>query len=91
MDEYDVGKIRIGQKVMVVLDSYKGKVFQASITKIRPLLNEKSRSLTIEATFNDQPDGLVPSLTAEANILIQTKQFVGILQQPASAASIFIL
>ena len=26
VDEYDVGKIRIGQKVMVVLDSYKGKV-----------------------------------------------------------------
>ena len=74
VDEYDVSKIKIGQQVMVVLDSYKGKVFEALLTKIRPLMNERSRSLTVEATFVNQPDGLVPNLTAEANILIQARQ-----------------
>ena len=74
VDEYDIAKIRLGQKVLLSLDSYKGQSFEASITKIDPLMNDRSRSFTVEANFISRPEVLYPNLTTEANIVIQTKQ-----------------
>ena len=74
VDEYDVAKICIGQKAIVSMDSYKGKVFEAIVTKIDPIMDDRSRSVTIEAVFTKQPEVLLPNLTAEANILISQKQ-----------------
>ncbi len=74
VDEYDIAKIRLGQKVLISMDSYKGQVFEGKITKINPIMNERSRSFTVDATFCVQPPALYPNLTVEANIIIQTKQ-----------------
>jgi len=74
VDEFDIAKIRIGQKIMVTMDSYKGQVFEAGIQKIDPIMNDRSRSFTIEAAFVSKPPTLYPNLTAEANIIIQTKE-----------------
>ncbi|WP_018617455.1 efflux RND transporter periplasmic adaptor subunit [Segetibacter koreensis] len=74
IDEFDIAKIRIGQKIMVSMDSYKGKVFEAMVQKIDPIMNDRTRSFTIEAGFISKPPVLYPNLTAEANIVIQTKE-----------------
>jgi HlyD family secretion protein len=74
IDEYDFMKITIGQKVLVSMDSYKGQVFEAVVTKINPLMNEKTKSFLIEAKFLKQPPKLVPNLTCEANIIIEEKE-----------------
>ncbi len=73
VDEYDIVKVKIGKKVFVTLDSYKGQLFEAAITKINPLMNERSKTFTAEAVFIDPPPVLYPNLTLEATILIQTK------------------
>jgi len=82
VDEYDVAKIALGQKVLVTMDSYKGQVFEATVTKVDPYLNERSRSATIEATFTKGPPNLFPNLTAEANVLLRVKE--GALTIPRS-------
>ena len=74
VDEFDIGKIKPGQKVFVTMDSYKGRVFEATVMRIDPIMNQSSRSFTVEATFNTKPENLYPFLTAEANILIHTKE-----------------
>ncbi len=74
VDEYDITKIKIGQKILVSLDSYKGKTFEARVSKINPSMNERSRSFTIDAKFITKPQLLFPNLTAESNIVIQTKE-----------------
>jgi HlyD family secretion protein len=74
VDEYDIVKIKIGQKVFISMDSYKGHVFEAKIDKINPIMNERSRSFTLEASFTTKPPTLFPNLTTEANIIIQTKE-----------------
>lgn len=74
VDEYDIVKIRPGQKVLLHLDSYKGQVFEAVVEKIDPMMNERTRSFTVEAGFTKRPPTLYPSLTAEANIVTQTKE-----------------
>jgi multidrug efflux pump subunit AcrA (membrane-fusion protein) len=74
VDEYDIAKIREGQAVLVSMDSYKGQVFEGKVTKIYPAMNERSKSFSVEAVFVTQPPVLYPNLTAEANIVIQSKK-----------------
>jgi HlyD family secretion protein len=74
VDEYDIASIRNGQKIFIKLDSYREKVFEAAVTKINPIMNEKSKSFTVEANFISKPAVLFPNLTTEANIIIETKE-----------------
>jgi multidrug efflux pump subunit AcrA (membrane-fusion protein) len=73
VDEYDVARISAGQKLVFTMDSYKGKVFEARVVNIEPLMNEQSRSFTVNAIFVTKPDVLYPNLSVEANIIIQSK------------------
>ncbi|MGB3079640.1 MAG: efflux RND transporter periplasmic adaptor subunit [Saprospiraceae bacterium] len=76
VDEYDITSIRIGLPVKVTMDSYKGEVFDAVITKINPIMNDRSKTVTVEASFVKQPPSLYPNLTLEANIILQVKDNV---------------
>jgi HlyD family secretion protein len=76
VDEYDISKVKIGQKVFISMDSYKDDVFEAVVGRIIPIMNQNSRSFTIEASFTEIPPGLYPNLTAEANILVSSKKDV---------------
>jgi len=66
-------KVLLGQKIVIALDSYKGQVFEATVDKIYPIMDERSRTFKIEAHFIKAPLKLYPNLTAEANIIIRTK------------------
>jgi len=74
VDEYDISKLVIGQKVLLTMDSYKGEVFEASISKMYSMMNERSKSFKVEAIFTKQPKYLYPNLTTEANIIIDVKE-----------------
>lgn len=73
VDEYDIVRVKEGQPVKVAMDSYKGQVFDARVSRILPVMNEKGRTFTVEAVFDRQPDVLYPNLTVEASIIIQVK------------------
>lgn len=73
VDEYDILKMKKDLRVMVTLDSYKGQVFEALVTKINPLMNERSKTFLVEAEFLKQPDILYPNISFEANIVIASK------------------
>lgn len=73
IDENDISRVEVGQKIIIALDSYKGKTFEAIVTKINPYLNEKSKSFKIEAKFVQKPKKLYPNLTLEANIVVFQK------------------
>ena len=74
VDEYDIAKIQKGQKVMISMDSYKGKVFEAVIDKVYPIMNPKSKSFKVDAAFSIQPENLYPNLSAQANVIIEVKE-----------------
>jgi HlyD family secretion protein len=71
IDEYDIIKIKKGQKAKVSLDSYKGQTFDAVITKIYPIMNERSKTFLVDAQFINPPTILYPNLSVEANIIIK--------------------
>lgn len=74
VDENDIFKIQLGQKVLVTMDSYKGKVFEAVVSKINPIMNERTKTILVEASFTKAPETLYPFITFEANIVLQTKE-----------------
>jgi multidrug efflux pump subunit AcrA (membrane-fusion protein) len=73
VDEYDILKVRLGQLVLITMDSYRGKVFEAVVTKIEPIMNERSKTFVVEAAFKTRPEVLYPNITFEANIVLQQK------------------
>lgn len=76
IDEKDIIKVRKNQKVIITMDSYDGKTFEAKITKISPYMNEKSKTFLVEAEFVVQPEVLYPNITFEANIILNIKSNV---------------
>jgi HlyD family secretion protein len=74
VDENDMVRIKLNQTVLLTLDSYKNQVFEAKVDKIYPIMDERSRTFKIEAHFINPPEKLYPNLSAEANIIIQTKK-----------------
>jgi multidrug efflux pump subunit AcrA (membrane-fusion protein) len=74
IDEYDIFKLKVGQPVIVSMDSYKGQVFEASVTKIYPIMNERSKTFLAEAEFINPPQSIFPNISFEANVVLQTKE-----------------
>ncbi len=73
VDELDIVKIKNGQKVIVRLDSYEDQVFEAVVSFIYPMMDERKRAFRVEAIFTKAPEVLYPNLTLEANIVLNEK------------------
>lgn len=74
VDEYDIVRVTPGQRVWITMDSYRGEVLEGVVSRVAPLMNERSRTFTVEATFVTPPPTLYPNLTAEANIEIARRE-----------------
>lgn len=72
VDEFDIARVRTGLSALLTMDSYKGQVFEAVVSKIYPMMNAASKTFSVEATFTRPPPTLYPNLTCEANILVRT-------------------
>jgi multidrug efflux pump subunit AcrA (membrane-fusion protein) len=73
IDENDIARITTGQRILMTMDSYKGQVFEATVTTIDPMINERTRTFTIESEFSKKPPVIYPNLTVEANIIMKFK------------------
>jgi len=76
IDEVDIAKVEIGQKILISLDAYPKQSFEAKLTKIYPAKDERTQTFRIEANFVQSPAKLYPGLSGEANIVIATKSNV---------------
>lgn len=74
IDEVDISKIEIGQKVLVTLEAFKNKVFEARINRIAPKMDERTQTFEVEAEFVTPPSKLYMGLTGEGNIVINEKK-----------------
>ncbi|MCL9981006.1 MAG: efflux RND transporter periplasmic adaptor subunit [Bacteroidia bacterium] len=80
IDEVDLDKIKLGQEVWIKMDAF-SKSFNAKISKITPAIDVKTQSFKAEAVFTENIPFLVPGLTAEANIVIETKNNALVIPQ----------
>ncbi len=73
IDEGSIGKIQLGQQVLVELNTEKNKTFEAKISKIYPHFNETSQSYKVEARFLKEMPGLISGTQLQANIITRKK------------------
>jgi len=85
VDEADIGRVYIGQRARIVVESFKDKPFEGKVTKISPLGVEKDNVTTFEVRVSIQnPTGaLKTNMTANAEIILEEKK--GVLIVPESA------
>ena len=73
VDEKDIALITPGQILYATLELY-DRSFAGTVTRIIPLMDERSRTFTVEARFTEKPRTLYPNLTVEANIQLRQKE-----------------
>ncbi len=76
VDEVDISKIELKQPVLISLDAYPNQVFNAIVSKIYPIKDNRSQTFTIEAIFTTFPKKLYAGLSGEANIIINRREKV---------------
>lgn len=74
IDEVDISKVELGQKVLITLEAYKNQVFEAEITEIAPKMDEKNQTFKIQARFTNPPKKLYMGLSGEGNIVVNEKK-----------------
>jgi multidrug efflux pump subunit AcrA (membrane-fusion protein) len=83
VDEDDLNKVYEGQKVMLSMDAFPGKLFHAHITKVYPLLNRVEQSFRADAVLDEPLPVHMSGLNVEANII--TAENKRVLAIPKSA------
>ena len=76
IDEVDIARVQIGQVVVLTLDAYENRTFEAQISKIYPTKEERTQTFRVEATFKTKPENLYNGLSGEANIIISEAENV---------------
>lgn len=73
VDELDIQRVKVGQEVLVKIDAYPGKVFNATIEKVFPMVDRRQQSVRADASLKDPLPGWFSGLALEANIIIHKK------------------
>jgi HlyD family secretion protein len=83
VDEMDIQRIKIGQQILVTMDAFPGKVFNASLEKIYPIVNPQQQSLRVDAVLLDSLPDFYSGLAVEANIVIRRNSKALVLPKSA--------
>ncbi|WP_373494008.1 efflux RND transporter periplasmic adaptor subunit, partial [Aquiflexum sp.] len=73
IDEQDISRVSLGQKVLLEMDAFPGKTFQAELTKIYSKVDPMDQMLRVDARLHDTLSSRLIGLALEANILIREK------------------
>jgi len=79
IDEVDVGRLRLGQPVMVTVDAFPGEKFPATIRQISPIISGgklETRTADVWIYFNEKHPKIKPGMSADVEILVSTLQNV---------------
>jgi HlyD family secretion protein len=74
VDEMDVRRVKPGQDVVVKIDAFGAKVFNAKVIKVHPYINTREQSMRVDAAFTESDTTFYSGLGAEGNIIIQRKE-----------------
>ncbi|MDD2702396.1 MAG: efflux RND transporter periplasmic adaptor subunit [Candidatus Omnitrophica bacterium] len=72
--ERDIDKIKIGQKAKVFVDAFQNIPFDGTVAYIFPVVEGKSRTLTIKIKVDNPESQLLPGMFSRAEILLHEVQ-----------------
>jgi RND family efflux transporter MFP subunit len=73
VDEVDITRVHVGQKIYIHLEAYRGKVFEGKVTHITPKMDERTQTFALDGAFIEAPEKLYLGLTGEGNIVVKER------------------
>jgi multidrug efflux pump subunit AcrA (membrane-fusion protein) len=83
VDEDDLEKLFVGQKIVLTADAYPNKVFAAHVEKIYPILNKAEQSFRVDAVLDEPIAVKLYGLNLEANIIVAENKNVLVIPKEA--------
>ncbi|MGB1269948.1 MAG: efflux RND transporter periplasmic adaptor subunit [Flavobacteriaceae bacterium] len=83
--ENQIDAFKIEQEVMITTNAYPNKEFKGKVDFIDPVLNTKTRTVTLRVVLNNKEDVFKPGMFVTANIEGSTANNDEVLTIPASA------
>lgn len=85
VDEADIGRVKVGQKVNFTVDSYPQETFTGNVTQVRLAATTESNVVTYEVivTTSNEEHKLIPGMTA--NLTIYVLEENGVMTLPLAA------
>lgn len=74
IDEASIAKIQLQQKVLIELNTEKGKTYTGHISKIYPAFDITNQAYTVEAIFDTADNTIINGTLLQANIIVATKE-----------------
>ena len=68
LPQRDLAALKVGQKVMLKLDAFKGKTFEGTLSAISPKVDNDTRNVQIEASVPNPDRLLTPGMFADVNV-----------------------
>ncbi|MCM8765405.1 MAG: efflux RND transporter periplasmic adaptor subunit [Candidatus Omnitrophica bacterium] len=72
--EKDIGKVQIGQRAVVNVDTYPHTDFYGIIENIFPNLEARTRTLNVRIRLIERKAGLLPGMFARTRVIVYTKK-----------------
>lgn len=85
VDQADIGRVYMGQRARIVVESFKDRKFEGQVTKISPLGVEKDNVTTFEVRVSIRNPGgqLKANMSANAEIIMEEKHKVLLVAESA--------
>jgi membrane fusion protein (multidrug efflux system) len=83
LPQQELGRLTNGLRVRVTTDTYTNRQFEGSLTAITPELDQSTRSVNLQATFENADQMLRPGMFAKVEVLLPEEEKV--LTIPATA------
>ena len=83
LPQQELARLKTGMRVHVTTDAYPGRTFEGKLTAINPDLDQQTRSVGLQATFENPEQRLRPGMFARVEVLLPEEQTV--LAVPATS------
>ena len=71
VSESSLSSIRVGQPCEITLDAFSQRRFRGEVSAIVPTINKASATVTTKIRLLEQPDGILPDMSARVSFLSQ--------------------
>jgi len=76
LPQQQLARLKTGMRVRLSTDAYPERVFEGSLTAINPDLDSSTRSIGLQATFENADQALRPGMFARIEVLLPEEQVV---------------
>jgi multidrug efflux system membrane fusion protein len=70
LPEQQRGQIAVGQKVLLTVDAYPGRTFEAALSTIEPQIDPGTRAIKVQATLANPDHSLQPGMFANVRVVL---------------------